>query len=278
VGGSAEGARAPAAVESEPQGQLKWTMFLAGHLISVAVVVAEIAEAHVCFVEQEDRAVVYESTAQDANIIRNLTVLFLTLKKSMDVSSAIVLSAKYRYPLDMKNVREIPPWVLRTRVGSAIVRVVGPLSWGFVFVVGAAASFYNTKNIPCDVDDSLTIGSLITGWYLIMSGFLMAALCPFLFFHPFAMLPMCCSDPKVDGTRDKCAGTGNSYSTSIVKLSALRELGWQLHGPALLHRSGAVSPVETFLLVVSEGLGAVLAFFGSFAPEEVREVLGPFAV
>lgn len=197
MGGSAE--RAPAAaVDGEPQGrtgQLKWAMFLAGHLISVGVVVKELAEIDVCFIERE---LLYddETTAQeDADTLRNLTILSLTLGLLIDVSSAIVLSATYRYPLDVKNALNIPAWVLRNRVGSAVVRVVGPLSWSVVCASGAASSYYSIyKNDPCGVD-SYSLGSIISVLYLVTSGFFMAVLCVCLLLLSFVMLPTCCSDP-----------------------------------------------------------------------------------
>lgn len=62
-----------------------------------------------------------------------------------------------------------------------------------------------------------------------------------------------------------------------MKMGPFLDVGYQWHGAALLVRSGNVSLVGAILLVVSGVVGELLAFFGTFAPEEMQDVLGPFA-
>ncbi|CAM9310393.1 unnamed protein product [Ectocarpus sp. 12 AP-2014] len=125
-------------VPREPK-KLKWAMFLVGNLISVAVVVSEIAEFNVCFDEKLSDDDEY-TAEEDADYVFAYTMLSLIFGLLVDASSALILSTIYLSPLDIKSAHEIPPGDMRSCAGTAMVKCVAPFFWGLVYLSGSLAS------------------------------------------------------------------------------------------------------------------------------------------
>ena len=99
-----------------------WAMFMAGNLISAAVVISEIAQLDICFdeaVEDVDvdgisSAEQEEEIAEDASLTNGLMMFTLIFGLWVEVFSATALSLIYRSPLDIKSVHKIPSCLLYT--------------------------------------------------------------------------------------------------------------------------------------------------------------------
>ncbi|CAM9405396.1 unnamed protein product [Ectocarpus fasciculatus] len=253
---------------------LKWVMFLVGNLISVAVVVSEIAEVNVCFDEKLSDDDDEYTTEENAENLFGWTIVSLILGLLVDVSSALILSANYRSPLDIKSAHMIPPGDMRSCVGTAMVKCVAPFSWGLVYLSGSLASIAYGDNSPCGGGVE---GSVIQD-YLMFSGGVMGIMAFFMIGLAFSMCLTCCSTPEANppGVPPQgCCYNSDSWNTRVLLKGPLLDLGWQLQGTVVSYRAGAISLNAAILLAASGVVGEVLAAFGSFAPEEVQELVAP---
>lgn len=190
-------------------------MFLVGNLISVAVVVSEIAEFDVCFDETLSDDDDKYTPEQAASTVFTWTMISLVVGLSIDASSALILSAIYRSPLDIKSAHKIPPGDMRNCVGTAMLKCVAPFSWAVVYFSGPCSSIYFGDYPPCGdrVD-----GSVIQG-YLMCSGVVMGflsismlvlafSMCsPVLAHHKVtvrAFLPKGAPVTQIRGAQDSC--------------------------------------------------------------------------
>eukprot|EP00903_Cladosiphon_okamuranus_P012840 g11998.t1 len=126
-------------------------MFMVGNLITVASVVYELAELDVCFDEKismtEDDD---DNTPQEnAEATHRSTLIMLVVGLFVDVFSAVLLSAIYRSPLDIKSAHLIPAGDVRNARVTAIVEFLAPFSWGTVYFWGGFVSASHAENRTC---------------------------------------------------------------------------------------------------------------------------------
>ncbi|CAM9531531.1 unnamed protein product [Ectocarpus sp. 12 AP-2014] len=120
-------------------------------------------------------------------------------------------------------------------------------------------------------------GSVIQD-YLMFSGGVMGLMAFFMLALAFSMCPTCCSTPQGNppGVPPQgCCYNSDSWNTRVLMKGPLLDLGWQLQGTVLSYRAGAISLNAAILLASSGVVGEVLAAFGSFAPQEVQELVAP---
>ncbi|CAM9512885.1 unnamed protein product [Ectocarpus fasciculatus] len=262
----------------------KWAMFVAGNLISVAVVASEIGELSVCFEENldEDDDDAPEENASEA-YGRLLFILVLGLL--VDFVSAVLLSLVYRSPLDIKSVHKIPPGDMRHCGGTCLVHFVAPFSWGLIYLVGGVVSGSYGDNAPCGGGaggDGMETYLTVSGALMIFFGLGMLAL-------SFVTLMLACCSSKSSSSSSSqqpppaapprqggcCSRARDAVHKRVMSKSPLFDLAWQVQGVVLSYRAGAVSLGSALLLASSGVLGEVLAAFGSLAPEDIQELVGP---
>eukprot|EP00903_Cladosiphon_okamuranus_P017846 g16424.t1 len=129
--------------------KLAWAMFITGNFVSAAVVVSEIRGVNVCFddnLSSED-----DDSAEDVAFETfHLTMFLLVFGLLVDVSSAVILSAIYRSPLDIRSVHKIPAQDMRGSFAACvIVKAVTPLVWGTVYFSGAVVCMNYGKSSLC---------------------------------------------------------------------------------------------------------------------------------
>lgn len=259
----------------------KWALFLAGNLISIAVVVSEIAELNVCFDENlsEDD----DTPEENAETTYGSMMFLLVLGLWIDVFSAIALSAIYHSPLDIKSAHKVPPGDMRHCGGTVMINFLAPFSWGLVYLVGGVVSVNYSQNSPCGGGAG---GSGLERYLSVSAGLMIFISFAMLLLSVVMLLAACCSsstqEPHRLGTppppRGCCTRIRETLHKRVLSTGPIFDLGWQLQGVALSYRVGAFS-LSTALLVGASGVfGELLAAFGSFAPDEVQELLGPIIV
>lgn len=257
----------------------KWAMFVLGNLISLAVVASEIGELSVCFEENLDEE---DDDTPELNASRAYVGLMFTLVLGLlvDFVSAVLLSLVYRSPLDIKSAHKIPPGDMRHCGGTCLVHFVAPFSWGLVYWAGGYASLLYGGNAPCGGG---TGGDGLES-YLMYSGVLMAMFGTGMLALSFVTLMFaCCSSSSSSSQppaarRGCCSRARDAVHKRLMSKSPIFDLAWQVQSVVLSYRAGAVSLASAFLLVSSGVLGEVLAAFGSLAPEEIQELVGPISV
>ncbi|CBN79533.1 expressed unknown protein [Ectocarpus siliculosus] len=261
----------------------KWAMFVLGNLISLAVVASEIGELNVCFEENLDED---DDDTPEENASRAYGGLMFTLVLGLlvDFISAVLLSLVYRSPLDIKSTHKIPPGDMRHCGGTCLVHFVAPFSWGLVYWAGGYVSIMYGDNAPCGGG---TGGDGLES-YLTISGALMAVFGTGMLALSFVTLMFaCCSSSSSSSSsssrppaarRGCCSKARDAVHKRFMSKSPIFDLAWQVQSVLLSYRAGAVSLASAFLLVSSGVVGEVLAAFGSLAPEEIQELVGPISV
>ncbi|CAB1101791.1 unnamed protein product [Ectocarpus sp. CCAP 1310/34] len=257
----------------------KWAMFVLGNLISLAVVASEIGELSVCFEEnpEEDDDDTLEENASSAF---GALMLNLVLSLLVDFISAVLLSLVYRSPLDIKSAHKIPPGDMRHCGGTFLVHFVAPFFWGLVYFTGGIASSMYGDNAPCgggNGGDGMESYLKISGILMIVFGTGMLAL------SFVALMLACCSSSSSSSRppaarRGCCSRARDAVHKRLMSKSPIFDLAWQVQSVLLSYRAGAVNLASAFLLVSSGVVGEVLAAFGSLAPEEIQELVGPIIV
>ncbi|CAN0092072.1 unnamed protein product [Ectocarpus sp. 4 AP-2014] len=254
-------------------------MFVLGNLISLAVVASEIGELSVCFEENLDEE---DDDPPELNASRAYVGLMFTLVLGLlvDFISAVLLSLVYRSPLDIKSAHKIPPGDMRHCGGTCLVHFVAPFSWGLVYWAGGYASIMYGDNAPCGGG---TGGDGLES-YLRISGALMAMFGTGMLALSFVTLIFACCSSSSSSSRPPAARPGccsrarDAVHKRFMSKSPIFDLAWQVQSVLLSYRAGAVSLASAFLLVSSGVVGEVLAAFGSLAPEEIQELVGPISV
>lgn len=255
-------------------------MFLAGNLISVAMVVYEIASLDVCFDENigDDD----DTPEENAESVQTWTVIVLVYGLWVDLFSAIALSVIYQSPLDIKSAHKIPPTDTRNLKMTAIINFLVPFTWGLVYFGGGFLSLMYGDHSTCEG----RIGGTALEDYLEVSGVLMCifAFCMLGLSVPFARPACCCSSNTPPGVHSMVAApprcccttwTQDMLHTRVFAKSAFFDLGWLLQGTILSYRAGSFSAITAVLVGSSGVLGEVLAALGSVAPTAVQELMVP---
>lgn len=258
----------------------KWVMFLLGNLISIAVVVSEIAQADVCFSENlDDDDNTPEENAENTYFY---TMFSLILGLWVDVFSAVILSVIYRSPLDIKSVHKIPSGDMRSCGGTLMINFLAPFSWGLVYFAGGFTSLMYGGNSPCEDG----VGGSAFEEYLGVTGVLMCLFSVVMLVLSAVMLIVaCCSCSTQEAHRlgtppppiGCCTRTRQILHKGVLSMSPVYDIGWQLQGVILSYRVGVFSLATALSVGASGVLGEVLAAYGSFAPEEVQVLAGPAA-
>lgn len=255
----------------------KWAMFVVGNLISAAVVISEIAELDICFDESligmdDDAITSAELEAgidREAELTNGVMMFTLIFGLWVEVFSAIILSLKYRSPLDIKSVHKIPSDDMRSCGASVIINFLAPFSWAIIYLFGGLASIYFGSNSSCGGQGGAGVEFylLFSGLVMTFGGLLMLALSILILFFS-------CGSPTrhTDGC---CTAFRRNVRKRILSKGPYLDLFWQLQGSIWSYRTGGFGLV-TFIFVSASGVfGEVLAACGSIAPDIVQELAGP---
>jgi len=256
-------------------------MFVAGNLISIAVVVSEVASLEVCFDENLDDD--DDTPEENADRAYSYMMFLLVLGLWIDVFSAVTLSAIYRSPLDIKSAHKVPPGDMRHCGGTCMINFLGPFSWFLVYLFGGLISVHFGQNLPCGGGQG---GSGFEDYLVISGGLMLFTSFAMLLMSAIMLLAACCSSSTYEANRRSthppprgcCARIRDSLHKRVLSKSPMFDLGWQLQGVLLSYRVGAFSLSTAVLVAASGVLGEVLAAFGSLAPEAVQELAGPMAL
>lgn len=254
--------------------------------MSIVGIIYEIVELDVCFEEKLTDS--DDDTAEEnATTTRDWMLILLVVGLWVDVFSVIALSTIYRSPLDIKSAHKIPLGDTRNLKMTAIVNFLAPFSWGTLYLLGGLVSAQFAEHIPCGggvgVGGGGIEGSALEK-YAFYSGFfmMMFGLGMLILSGKFAPEACSCSSTPIGvqriTTTPRCCcttWTQDQMHKKILKRSWILDLGWQVQGAVLSYRVGALSLTEAILVGAGFGLGGVLAALGSYAPEEVQELVGP---
>lgn len=256
-------------------------MFVAGNLISIAVVVSEIASLDVCFdenLEDDD-----DTPEENAESTYSWMMFLLVLGLWIDVFSAVTLSVIYRSPLDIKSAHKIPPGDMRHCGATCMINFLGPFSWFLVYLFGGIISASFGKRSPCGEaqgGSGLETYLGISGALMLLTSFAM------LLVSVIMLLAACCSSSTYEAKRlgknpppQGCRTRVRDWlHKKVLSKGPIFDIGWQLQGVLISYRVGSFSLSTAFLVAASGVVGEVLAAFGSLAPEAVQELLGPISV
>ncbi len=253
-------------------------MFVAGNLISIAVVVSEIVELNVCFDENLDDD--DDTPEENAESTYSRMMVLLVLGLWIDVFSAITLSVIYRSPLDIKSAHKIPPGDMRHCGATCMINFLGPFSWFLVYLFGGLISASFGKHSPCGGGQG---GSGMEQYLVISGGLMLLTSFAMLLISVIMLLAACCStsthEAQRRGTypppRGCCARLRDRLHRAVLSKGPIFDIGWQLQGVLLSYRVGSFSLSTAFLVAASGVVGEVLCAFGSLAPEAVQDLLGP---
>ncbi len=254
-------------------------MFVLGNLISVAMVVYEIASLEVCF--DENLGDDDDTPENNAESVHFWTLVVLIYGLWIDVFSAVALSVIYQSPLDIKSAHKIPPTDTRNMKMTAIINFLVPFTWFLVYFGGGFVSIMYSDHSTCEG----RIGGSALEDYLNFSGVVMVivAFCMLGFAVQLARPACCCSSsappPGMVTAPLQCcccsSWTQDVLHKRVIAKSALFDVGWFLQGIILSYRLGSFSAITAFLVGSSGVLGVVLAAFGSLAPTAVQELMVP---
>ena len=249
-------------------------MFLVGNLIFVATIVFEIAElkAYVAENTSDNDDTPQENYFNTPYYLMGVWIFGLLV----DVFSAIVLSAIYGSPLDIKSVHKIPPGDMRHCGGTATINFLSPFWWFLVYFLGGLESLIQSDYSPRGGG----VGGTGLVVYLYVSGLLMYFVSIVMLLLSIIMLLVaCCSSLEVHragaSARGCCTRARDSLHKRVISTNPMFDLGWQLQGVILSYRVGLFNLTTAVLVGLSGVLGEVLAAVGSYAPEEVQEQVGP---
>lgn len=253
----------------------RWALFLAGNLISAAVVISEIWQLSVCFHEfvfeaDDDDNLDFEAHLPSiAQITRGLEMFTLFFGLWTEIVSAIGLSLIYRSPLDIKSVHKIPPEDMRHCGGTAIVYFLAPFSWGVIYMTGSVVSALYSVYSFCEGRG----GSGLTMYLWVSSAFMYWGALAMLGLSFFILLFSCGSPARC---ADRCcAAVRRTYVQRILSKASFLDFFWQVQGALWSYRAGGFGLTACILVGVFGIVGQVLAGVGSLAPDVVREVVGP---
>lgn len=255
----------------------KWAMFVAGNLISAAVVISEIAGLDICFDEagfgkDDDVTSSAELEAErdrEAELTNGVMMFTLIFGLWVEVFSASILSLKYRSPLDIKSVHKIPSDDMRSCGASVIINFLAPFSWAIIYLFGGIASIYFATNSSCGGQggSGVELYLALSGLVMTFGGLLMLALSILILFFS-------CGSPTrhTDGC---CAAFRRNVRKRILSNGPYLDLFWQLQGSVWSYRTGGFGLLAFIFVSASGVFGEVLAACGSLAPDIVQELAGP---
>ncbi len=269
----------------------KWTSFLVGNLISVAGIVYEIAGLEKVCIDWSDDDISeqeFDDEEDDTEGITSYDWMMMTLIIGLwvDVFSAVSLSAVYRSPLDIKSAYKIPPEDSRNSRMMAIVHFLAPFSWGVVYFFGAFSSALEAGLAsPCEGAagwSGLADVLVVSGFVMMSIGVGMLVLSGLMAQEACSCCPCCpmCPSMTFDGhmaapPRCCCMWSRKTMHEKILTRSWAFDLVWQVHGVLVSYRLRTLSLAEALVVLLSALSGSALATFGSVAPEEVIELVGP---
>ena len=254
-----------------------WAMFMAGNLISAAVVISEIAQLDICFdeaVEDVDvdgisSAEQEEEIAEDASLTNGLMMFTLIFGLWVEVFSATALSLIYRSPLDIKSVHKIPSDDMRSCGASVIIHFLAPFSWAMIYLCGGLASMSFSRNSSCGGQggSGLEFYLVFSGVIMTFGGLLMLAVSTLILFFS-------CGSPTRRTDRC-CAACRKKVNKLVLSKGPYLDIFWQLQGSVWSYRTGGFGLLAVIFVGASGVFGEVMAAFGSLAPDIVRELAGP---
>lgn len=255
----------------------KWAMFVAGNLISAAVVISEIAQHDICFDETigdiDDDAISSaereEEVDRQASITNGVMIFTLIFGLWVEVFSATTLSLIYRSPLDIKSVHKIPSDDMRTCGASVIVNFLAPFSWATIYLFGGVASIYFSTNSSCGGQ-----GGSWVEFYLALSGIVMTFGGLLMLAISMLILFFSCGSPTRLTDRC-CAAFRRNINKRILSKGPYLDIFWQLQGLVWSYRTEGFGLLAAIFVGASGVFGEILAACGSFAPDIVQELAGP---
>lgn len=250
--------------------RLKWGLFVAGNLISAAVVLFEISKLSVCFDEYvgddddwQDTDDVEKAIDSDAAWTYGYTMFTLVFGFWVELLSTIALSVIYRSPLDIKSVHKVPPDDLRHCGASIIVNFLAPFSWATIYLFGGVASVHHSLNSSCKGQggSGLELYLVTSGSFMMFGGLGMLAVS--------AVILICSCGSPTRRTDRCCAAARRKIHSSILTKGPFLHVFWQVQGAIWSYRAGGFGLASVFLVGLGGVLGEVLSAFGSLAPNAV---------
>lgn len=243
-------------------------------------VISEVASLEVCFQSYAgyDDDYDWDDTSgssgyyqSDEEVTEFFTTFSLVFGLWVDVISAVVLSAIYRTPLDIKSVHKIPVVDRRNRGANFIIYFLAPFAWSMLSLASGVISIEYGDFVPCGSDndgDNVEIYLLLSGLLLVFVGAVLFFLSGFMFF-------LACDAP-VTAMEGCCRYVREKSRSIVLSKGPFLDGWWQVQGAIWSFRTGAFSTEVTILVAVVSVVGQILAAKGSFAPPEfVVESAGP---
>lgn len=239
-----------------------WAMFVAGNLLSAAVIVSVIAQlTRVCFHARgsfDEGQVRPHHTRSQAQ--KNL---FITLIYGLvaELWFAVCLSLAYRSPLGIKCMHKIPlaPGVFSGE--HIFVFGLAPQLWSVVYLMGAGASQTLSSTSSCVRQGGSGLGLYLTvsGRFMDIVGYIVLGA---------LMLGVCI---QIGCTYGGCDAAGRKFiGRHIVSKCLLLGMFWELQSVVWIYRAGGFQLGTAVLLGVCTVVGAVMTSNGSVVPAMLR--------
>lgn len=245
-----------------------WLMYILGNLMTIGCVVSEVRSVQVCFdAVVVDDDIVGRSYEANARMTQDWIIISLVYGLSMDVVSAMVLSAIYRAPLDMKSVHRIPPEDRRNFWGDFIKHFLAPLSFSLASLSAGVVSVEYADNSPCGhpVDSAGLRG------YLHMSGICLFIIGSVLLLLSGLFFPLAFNSslPRVHAC---CVGVRGNTLSFILSKTPYLDLWWQVQGAMWSYRTGSFTTGTTIGVIAACTVRETLVEIAScsFDPRKLR--------
>lgn len=264
-----------AGVDIRPQRRAyHWPVFIAGNLIFITVVIAEIL--HLIDLRFDSHVRRCGGAAQGTGEATKLSqisllhyvdsaILFLASGLVFHVSFSTVLSLIYLRPLSIQSMHTIATEGSMSRAVTFMVYCLAPLSWTWLYGVNFIGS-YTFRAVPsCPWG-----GGLWLGVHVLISGF-------FVFF--FVGIPLLLL--SFTGLRISCAPNDSTtlearkrISRTVLSKGTFLHCFWQLQGVLWVYRVGGFGLVASVLLAICSVIGVTLTAIGSPPPHMPHEPQG----
>lgn len=235
-----------------------WAMFLAGNLISTAVMIPEtfkLIDGYVGLDSDVEGCIeLRRESYDDVLLAQDATIITLISGLICQIYFSTVQCLVCRLPLDTTIEAE----VLFSRTTFFNVSCLSPFLWAWIYTVGGTASANLYEDPFCEWQG----GSGIE-WFLVLSGSAMIMVGAFLFIVPLVNLYYSLgsnfSAVPIDYFRT-CFGV-------LVSSRGVLDLFWKLQAVAWVYRVGGFGWKISVLVGICNVVGVALTSIGSLAPD-----------
>lgn len=254
----AEPGRGNKQVTPEDIRHTKWAIFVAGNLLSAAVLITEMSSLRVC---SDGSVSVDDDFHEDIAILaHDVSMLALVFAFWVEALCAVALSSVYRTPLDIKSAYKVPSDDARNCGALVIVNFLAPFSWSLIYLLAGEASVYHWINPTCSGRDGSGLEDylLFSGAFMKYGGWVWLLCSLLMFFLSWGS--------AMGDTEGCCAVTRRRVHSRLLTPGPFLHVFWQIQGALWSYHVGGLGAGLTVLVCLAAVLGDVLSACASSAP------------